>query len=157
MLQASAELKNRLSWWGLKAKEATDPWVRFVLYWMIFDGYLTEMSNSGSDEEKFKWFFENNNDVKSLIPGCWGVGLTQYVDVSIKTLLGLSPIKDMRPNKQKSVSFKNKDSVEEIIRFIYQIRCNLFHGAKDIHDPKDDALVLYSGKLMKTLIDRWLI
>ena len=141
--------------WALKAKLTDDRWVRFVLYWMIFDGYLTEMSGSGSDEKKLQWFFNNENEIKSLIPGCWGLG-SPYAPISFVTLCNFAEVKDMRPGSIKVVRITDRNNIEEVIRFIYQIRCNLFHGAKNVNDPKDDGLVFYSGALLKSLIESWL-
>jgi hypothetical protein len=45
---------------------------------------------------------------------------------------------DMREPGNESKKKKYDDSFESLIRTIYQIRCNLFHGRKDIEENKKD-------------------
>jgi hypothetical protein len=47
------DLKQRLRFWKEKADHVTnDHWVRFIIYWMIFDAYITEKSGSDKDRGK---------------------------------------------------------------------------------------------------------
>jgi len=68
----------------------------------------------------------------------------------------LSPIQDMRPNSNGMVYLNDENSLEQTFNFVYQIRCNLFHGAKDIKDARDAELVSRGAKFLRFCIDRWM-
>lgn len=155
MYKGSPELKYRLSWWWLKAKKENDVWIQLFLYWMMFDAYITEGAGSSIDQKKIKWFVNNDNDVKALIPGYWG-GIKGKS--SLQILKSSSPLKDMRPDHLGELCcLTDENNVQQVINFIYHIRCNLFHGSKDLFNGRDEALVMSAGSLIKILIDFWSI
>ena len=154
--------KDRMFYWRAKINKlhnlfrVRDHWVDFALYWMIFDAYLTKISRKDQDGERLSYFFNNEHDFKKCIQEqqCWQGLLSPY----IKKLKEKSPTADMRPNKGEPVYLNDENSVKEVFNFIYQIRCNLFHGAKNIKDPKNDALVFNAAKFMEgsfEYIDKW--
>lgn len=145
--------KNKLSWWQLKAKKEKDPWVKFFLYYQIFDSYITKYSGSNTDKGKLKWFVESDNSMKNSLPDSWKTKLLPYA----KALQSLSPVHDMRPNPGPDTILNDPENLKEIFDFIYQIRCNLFHGAKDLHDQRDASLVFYGGEFLRTMIDWWIL
>lgn len=148
--------KERMAWWyfklnNVKLKIWQDPWLDFMSCWMIFDAYLTEISQSGLDRDKLNYFYKNKCDFKDRILLKWN-SLSGYA-VKLKEL---SPIQDMRPNSNKAVSLNDEKDLEQVFNFVYQIRCNLFHGAKDIKNPRDAELVRLSAKFMRASIDCWM-
>ena len=55
--------KERMVWWYAKLNNVRlqirkDPCLDFMLCWMIFDGYLTDMSQLGSDRGKLNYFYQ---------------------------------------------------------------------------------------------------
>lgn len=149
----SPELKERISWWHLKAKNENDLWVRFVLYWIIFDAYLSAGSGTSGDSKKLRWFFDNQNSLKNTLDGGWRTKLVP----SAKALKSLCPIKDMSPGSTKSINITDPENLEQVIRAIYQIRCNLFHGSKNTMSSRDSNLVEFAGKYMRDMVDWWLV
>ncbi len=146
--------KNKLSWWHLKAqREKKDPWVRFVLYYLIFDAYITKYSGSNTDKGKLKWFVENSNSLRDSISDSWTTKLLPEVNA----LKSFSPIQDMRPNPTTDTVLADVESYKEIFDFIYQIRCNLFHGSKDLQDTRDSNLVFHGGQFLRFMIDWWIV
>ena len=148
--------KERMAWWyfklsNVKLKIWQDPWLDFMLCWMIFDAYLTEISQSGLDRDKLNYFYQNKSDFKDRILAKWNL-LSGY---ALK-LKELSPIQDMRPNSNRIVELKDENSLEQTFDFVYQIRCNLFHGAKDIKNTRDADLVSRGAKFLRFCIDRWM-
>ncbi|MDO8496248.1 MAG: hypothetical protein Q7S43_02225 [bacterium] len=152
--ETNQDFKERIFWWyaklnNIKLKIWQDPWLDFMLCWMIFDAYLTEISQCGLDREKLNYFYKNDNDFKNslLKHNSWsGYG---------SKLKELSPIQDMRPNSNKMLHLNDENNIEEVFNFVYQIRCNLFHGSKDIKNAKDDALVRCSAKFLRSSIYSW--
>ena len=68
----------------------------------------------------------------------------------------LSPIQDMRPNSNNMVHLNNENDPEQVFNFLYQIRCNLFHGAKNLKDTRDYELVSRGAKFLRAAIDNWM-
>lgn len=152
------DFKERMVWWHGKAmsfknsKNYKDPWISFVLYWIIFDAYLTEISGLGGDDKKLDYFFENENDFKKILQPNW----TSLLSSHINALKNLSPVKDMRPGSTQNVYLNNPKNIEEVFRFVYQIRCNLFHGSTDIKNSKDADRVFHAEKFLRGAIDWWM-
>ncbi|MCD4761757.1 hypothetical protein K8R32_02240, partial [bacterium] len=154
--EVNRDFKKRMVWWyaklnNVRLKIWQDPWLDFMLCWMIFDAYLTEIFQFGSDRDKLNYFYNNKSDFKN------------YIITNRNSLLGhvtelkkLSPIQDMRPNSNKMVCLKDEKNFEQIFNFVYQIRCNLFHGAKDIKNAKDAELVCHAAKFLRSSIDYWM-
>ncbi len=147
------ELRNKLSWWHLKAKKEKDLWVRFVLYYLIFDAFISDGSGSGNDQEKLRWFVNSENSLKASIDGGWQTRLLPLA----KILKGMSPVQDMRPGSTRDVSVIDENNLEEVFAVIYQIRCNLFHGSKDVMNGRDSNLVEHAGNFLRYMIDWWFV
>lgn len=141
------ELKNRLRFWKEKADHVSnDHWVRFIIYWMMFDASITEGSGKDNDRARLNWFYANDNELKNIFREYWN--RPKYLEI-LGELKKLSPISDMRPSKRENSSVVLSDILneQEVLEFIYQIRCNTFHGAKDLSDTKDQHLVRLTGEL----------
>ncbi|MFA6594162.1 MAG: hypothetical protein WCT16_02780 [Candidatus Buchananbacteria bacterium] len=152
--EVSEYFKGRITWWyqttlnNVKFKQLlNDHWLKFILYWMIFDAYLTEISQNSQDEQRLKYFFENSSDFKSHIVN---------KKISAKELKKLSPVRDMRPNHNERAVLNDENDLEQVFRFLYKIRCNLFHGAEDIKNTKDDSLVREGAKYLELVIESWI-
>ncbi len=154
--EVSQNFKERMVWWYAKLNNVQlkiwqDPWLDFMLCWVIFDAYLTEISQSGLDRDKLIIFYQNSCDFKSRILAKWN----SLSGCAIK-LKELSPIQDMRPNSNKMVHLQDENDLAQVFGFVYQIRCNLFHGAKDVKSERDAELVRRGAKFMRNSIDFWM-
>lgn len=152
--EVSQNFKERMVWWyaklnNIKLKIWQDPWLDFMLCWMILDAYLTEISQSGSDGNKLSYFYQNKNDFKDRT-------LQKWDSLKPVKLKELSPVQDMRPNSNRMVHLNDENSLEQTFDFVYQIRCNLFHGAKNAKDARDYELVSRSAKFLRACIDNWM-
>ena len=143
-------IKTLIGWWKLKGQRENDPFIKFFFFYVCFDAWITAESGKDADTEKIKWFLKNDNclkrkwpDIQSSITKSWLTGLK-----------GRSPVEDMRPSHRgEKVCLNDIENLEEVIRFIYQIRCNLFHGSKNPMNSKDANLVDLSGRIL----ERWII
>jgi|SRR3989344_6271424 len=149
--------KLRMVWWyaklnNIKLKIWLDPWLDFMLCWMIFDAYLSEISQCGTDSGKLNFFYQTKCDFKDNILSEWDTLLLGYV----KKLKELSPVHDMRPGSNKMVHLSDEKNLEQTFKFIYQIRCNLLHGAKDIKNAKDAELVRFAAKFLRSSLGCWM-
>jgi hypothetical protein len=149
------EVKTRLRFWMEKAGHVTnDHWVRFIIYWMIFDAYMTEESGEDYDSKRLKWFYDNRNEFKDILGDVWGRSAYQQM---LEELRRLSPVYDMRPShRDDSVSLDDINNINQVIAFIYQVRCNTFHGAKDLASSRDQQLVRISEGLLHEPLNSFL-
>jgi len=137
------DLKERLRQWRCKAEDNDDLWIQFIIYWMIFDGYLSRKYGTHKDCEKLQRFYDDADcDIKKSIQ--------EYICCPearqcIKNLNGL-----------KGEVIKDENSIKEIFSVIYRVRCNLFHGAKTPDSPNDNDLVNCSLNILRPPISKWL-
>lgn len=144
-------IKTLIGWWKLKGQRESDPFIRFFFFYVCFDAWVTAESGEEVDQKKLRWFLDNENCLKSERRGFWTSSETQSW---LNNLKNLSPIEDMRSNHRGELTnLTNINNLEEVILFIYQIRCNLFHGSKDPMNNKDASLVELSGKLL----EKWIV
>jgi len=142
-------LRNLIGWWKLKGQRERDPFIKFFFFYVCFDAWITAESGQDIDTEKIRWFLENDNCLKSKWPDIQ----TSDTKSWLAELKRLSPIKDMRLNHRgREVYLNDTGNLEEIVKFIYQIRCNLFHGSKNPMDNKDVNLVELSGMILEKWI-----
>jgi hypothetical protein len=139
------------SWRGkiknLQSKGFNDEFVHFFIYYMCLDAWITNESKKGSDTEKISWLVNKGGILKDVF-------INKRFDRqdSIK-LKHLSPIEDMRPHHEGEMTYLNDvKNFEEVVKFIYQIRCNLFHGAKSPDSRKDKDLVVFAG----SFLEKWI-
>lgn len=99
----------------------------------------------------YNGFFDNDSCLKDSKSGFWNSSQTQSL---LNNLKNLSPIEDMRPNHRGEYKKLNDtNNFEEVVMFIYQIRCNLFHGSKNPMNDRDANLVEISGLLLEKWIN----
>lgn len=144
-------IKNLIGWWKLKGETEDDPFIRFFFFYICFDAWITTLSGEEIDTKKIRWFLENDNCLKHSRMGFWNSTQTQSL---LNNLKQYSPVFDMRRNhKGQDTKLNDINNLEEVIKFIYQIRCNLFHGSKDPMNDRDKGLVELSGLLLK----KWIV
>ena len=139
-----------LFWWG-RLGLVEDPWVKFMFAWIIFDAYLTEISQKDTDNQKLTYFFGKPNDFKTKTIADWKGLIMKRL-----ALQKLSPVHDMRHGSNQIVEIEDDNNFEQIFRFVYQIRCNLFHGAKNLKNSRDHELVKAGGNFLIACINSWL-
>lgn len=144
---------NLIDWWIVREKklsrEQYDEFIRFFIYYMCFDAWLTDESGEDSDQEKKRWLVSNGGILKQVFEN------KEFNNSSLDALKGLSPVEDMRPrHRGQYVHLNNTDDIGEVVDFIYQIRCNLFHGGKNPMNGNDSNLVTFAGNFLGNWI-RW--
>lgn len=143
-------VRNLISWWKLKGQRETDYFIKFFFFYVCFDAWITSESNKDSDWEKLNWLFTNDSCLKRQ----WSEVQSSRVISLLKNLQHYSPLEDMRPgHRNRKVYLDDTENFEQVIRFIYQIRCNLFHGAKDPMNNRDAILVELSAEVL----EKWIV
>jgi len=129
-------------------KGFNDEFFFFFLYYMCLDAWVTNESGLDGDGEKIRWLVSEVGILKDVFAD------RKFDKSDLVSLKTFAPIEDMRPNHRGDfVNLQNIENFEEVIRFIYQIRCNLFHGAKSPANVRDKNLVDLASKFLKKWIE----
>lgn len=110
------------------------------MFYICLDAWMTAESGKDKDMDKLYWLFDTKNDLKEH----WnGIKNGAQFQSWLNGLLKVGTVYDMRLSQQglRIVTLTDTTDFEQVIRFIYQIRCNLFHGAKGSVDVNDTNLV----------------
>lgn len=146
------QIGNLIDNWILMEKkisnEECDPFIRFFIYYLCLDAWMTSESGEDADLSKLTWLKNKNNPLKdNFISG-------GFDKSDLESLKYDQKVEDMRPNHRGE--FKEITDVSDFVQvvdFIYQIRCNLFHGQKSPFNDKDKSLVSCAGRFLQ----RWII
>jgi hypothetical protein len=127
---------------------------RFISLWIAFNGWMRGkfgedktdryQIDSVKEIQDFKGVFDN---LKITDPE-----FKEHLD----KLGGLSVV-DMRFRNGREEIVRYNGTFESLIEVIYQIRCNLFHGRKDVEeDKKDFDLVSLSYQILLPMFKAYL-
>ena len=67
-----------------------------------------------------------------------------------------NPVSEMRYNTKVDKQKLEKQDVFELFRSIYFIRCNLFHGDKEVYNERDKKLILEANNVLKYFLEEYL-
>lgn len=146
------ETRQLISWWKIRGMQETDPFIKFFIMYMCLDAWMTSDSGYDRDDQKLRWLKETENPLKDLWP------FVPHKKVPLQGLKKIGKIEDMRPRHRGEYKYlTDTDNFDEIIAFIYQIRCNLFHGGKSNVNSHDRRLAELSSKILANWIEWTLI
>lgn len=150
-------MDERIKKWFKKSQNSItidDNFDRFIALWIAFNGWTNIETNKTDDS---KWIKE-----VSKSGGVLGENYRRLLEDNsnfkpkVKALKEAAPVYDMRylndSNKAKEIS--NIENLGEVLEVIYQIRCNLFHGAKDLEDERDHDLVKLAYDILTELFKK---
>ncbi|XOB63843.1 hypothetical protein ACMC56_16755 (plasmid) [Campylobacterota bacterium DY0563] len=145
---------ERVKGWRKLAKNIDDDFIKFIVEYIAFNalarkkyGYIVGdntlvVNRVGSDIPKDLFKKENLDDLKELMP--------------------LKNVRNVKRNSgEKEIKKEDLEKAENVVKAIYWIRCNLFHGDKEYNTSekvysRDAALVKVGYQILKSLND-WLI
>lgn len=137
-----------------RKKVPVDDGDRFISLWIAFNGWLRKKYGEGCQdrelinqvvrntglEQVFNWLRENDTKFQKNL-----------------NELSIINVKNMRDETNQSLYKKFAGSFDSFIRVIYQIRCNLFHGRKNVDgDATDLQLIKLALHLLGPLFKRYL-
>lgn len=127
---------------------------KFISLWIAFNGWMK------------RTFGEDKRDIKLIEAVKHFQRLKQIFDAVkdnnekfAKNLeeLGKHSIADMRFFRNNKKVVRYNGTFESLIEAIYRIRCNLFHGRKDLNeDRKDYELVCLAYKILLLLFEEYI-
>lgn len=162
-----ARIKNLIITWRGKSHNEGDQFSSLVFIWFCFNAWMEHISNENTDKKMINEPIERKQNMRSLL-GAYDEAISaneEFLRGSIKALVHMShekTIEDMRKNprrREPPIIIKDENDFENIVRAIYRIRCNLFHGGKDANNVRDQALVKHAAMVLRQwigyLIARW--
>lgn len=137
------ESKNLIkAWVNLADKESPhlsgreDVYFRFMALWVGFNAFLTrEYKHIRGDREKVR-AFANESSSASLHREELSTPIYSKAVEDLKE----RGVKDMQ-NINRVYGINSSECFTEVMECVYQVRCNLFHGDKQVDDERDNKLV----------------
>ncbi len=134
--------------WITRARDERDPFVKMFIMYMCLDAWMTSGSGMDRDDQKLKWLKGTSNPLKEH----WLDA--PYKTVPLNGLKKVGKVEDMRPNHRGEFKYlTNIDNLDEVVDFMYQVRCNLFHGGKSYTKINDRQLCGWSAKILLNWIE----
>jgi len=145
------KIKNLVKTWYEKAKWEQDSFSKFVFLWICFNAWLGYKSDKFLDSEMIKWLLKQTSLVSDLVSSYENAKKTEPFRENLKTLADMSPIYDSR-GRRSPIKIKDENDFENVVKAIYRVRCNLFHGGKEANDSRDKKLV----EVSKRILEKWI-
>lgn len=146
------ETRSLINWWKLQANNQPDHFIKFFIMYMCLDAWVTSESGLDRDDQKLQWLIESDNGLRHY----WDS--TPHKKAPLQGLKKIGRVEDMRPNHRGEYKYLSDiDDFRQVVEFIYQVRCNLFHGGKSPVNTNDEILVTLSFRVLASWIEWTLI
>lgn len=137
-----------------RGREYIDNGDRFISLWIAFNGWMRgkfgEDLRDKSQIESVKKMSDFNQVFESLKQE--NLDFRECLD-ELKKI----PVVNMQFKNNREKVYRYDGTFESLIELIYQVRCNLFHGRKDIEDDrKDIEMVGLAYRILLPLFKRYL-
>jgi hypothetical protein len=139
---------NSIRHWYESADLHDNPEDKFIALWISFNGYCTILSRSWQGTRMLEWVKNNSN---------FGERYEELLDndfdrQAVEELKSLCPVHDMRPGlEHNSKTIADVEDFGEVMDVIYKIRCNLFHGSKDLANERDKKLAMLGYDVLMSI------
>jgi len=136
-------------WFALSQGQETsrgDIFFQFVALWIAFNAmYASQDSDDVGDWDQIATFAGdgNLNDLHNML-------LRNPVYERAISRLREKGVFDTATGKRRKI--RNPKNLVEVMRCLYQVRCNLFHGGKMPENPRDERLVEASHTILTRLL-----
>ena len=128
-------------WYQRGLKYQDDDFTRFMMYWIAFNWLYGEESGEEFERGKIvKYYKKHRNKFDKYDP---------FGDPIINCFYE-GPIysdKSERDTTEDFAGIKHQKATHLLLS-IYQVRCNLFHGSKQLRVPRDQELVKASANIL---------
>jgi len=146
------EVQERIKdWHHNKAKNERDPFFRFLCHWICFNAWLDYQSGERTDRQMLEWLKVQSLGSSDLIVSYEVMKNSTDGARNLQYLVASCPIRDSKG--RPDINIASSDDRNNVIEAIYRIRCNLFHGEKQVSNVRDVELVGYANRIMTKWID----
>ena len=136
-----------------KERTQLDDFDRFVWAWMAFNSWMKRDSVKDEFECKLVKKAWNDTEMKLVYDE---VVARDNVACEVAELRPHT-VRDMRPEHQNQEPKSFDGTYRSFVGFAYQVRCNLFHGAKNVEvDEKDKTLVQLCYRILYAVFSEYL-
>lgn len=151
-------LKNLIKVWYEKARQERDPFSKFTFLWFCFNAWISFKSRREKDAEMIDWLISERDSNSDIVREFNRARGSEVFTSYLNSLANLQPMNDSR-GIRGPIFIRDKTDFEGLVRGIYMVRCNLFHGGKEVDDIRDQKLVSISGKILEkwigNLVSSW--
>ena len=132
-----------------RKQEYVDDGDRFISLWISFNGWLRhEYPNIVNDSTLVKHFRESSKAQQAFNRIKGEPAISSLLD----RLQEICPVENMKYPGDSSQAKRYDGDIVSLMKVIYQIRCNLFHGAKSVEKERRDLeLVVLSYNILLPL------
>ncbi len=124
-----------------------------VSCWITFEAFTCKKYNKEYVNERLKAFWRGFQNKYSA-------GFNNFPDDFKEniTLLSGCNVRDMRPNHGLDIPKEITDvkNLEQVMKLIYQVRNNLFHGGKNVDEENDKLIIQYSAIVLYRILEKFL-
>jgi hypothetical protein len=142
--------------WYSKAKHQRNYFDRFISLWISFNAYYAYKDLEKSEQQQLKKFQKKHKaEFNSVCNYSEFSEFKRYIDTKTRNT---GFIQDLRYGKDTDREIRNRKyysivtNFEQYIGCVYQVRCNLFHGGKNLEDGQDEEIVKLAYKSLLKLI-----
>jgi hypothetical protein len=146
---ASAIVKNIVQTWYKKGTLETDPFNKFICFWISFNAiYMSRYPVDGDKAciREVKKDAHFTSEYKNLLKG-------HAFQNKITALIALGTITNEKNGDRYSFSTNDFPALIEVL---YQIRNNLFHGGKNVSEQRDLDVVSAAHPILSELLTRFM-
>lgn len=142
-------VKSIVSSWIDKGNLEENQFNKFLSYWIAFNCFYYHRTELTGDSKALKALASD-----PAIRATLRILQTPQEIHKLQKLRGVCPI--VKVTNGIEYNFKNLESLSQIFKVLYQIRCNLFHGGKG-ESVKRDKEVIQAANPVLELITKTLI
>lgn len=137
-----------------RQQQLVDDGDRFISLWIAFNGWLKDKYGEEMRDADLIKEVKTIIDLKTVFTTL--MQKNQEFSDRLESLKGYSVI-DMRKKRRQAQPIEFDGTLEKLIDVIYRVRCNLFHGRKDVdEDRKDRELVGLTYSILIVLFKKYL-
>lgn len=151
------ELINR---WFEKSEKELNPFDKFISLWISFNAFYAHRHLQKKEQDQLKEF---RIEYGSIFKDIFNNGKLNDAFIAFQAHIHDKPrnpsfIQDLRfeldtdKERKNRKYYHNLNDLNQFIKCVYQVRCNLFHGGKDLKDGQDEIIVNLAFNSLKTLL-----
>jgi len=141
-------LKDIVVEWFDKSEDASlNYFDRFIFLWIAFDAWSSNESGETHSDGVIEWL-ENSkmeDQFRNTLP---------QIDAHLKALVRQGYI-ESHVGKREPVRLNDPQEFCQVMKVIYRVRNNLFHGHKSPNDARDLKLVTLAYAILSPLLKRF--
>jgi hypothetical protein len=148
-MQLDVTTKRLFIGWYQIGKDSDDPLMRFFSFYLCLNVLMARLSGKEQDREMKEWVKNHT----SILNEAYQIAKpNDSFQLRIGELIAQCPVERMMGRQPERSTMIDLNDFGGLVDVLYRIRCNLFHGNKDVMDQRDAKLV----ELAALILDCWM-